>query len=85
MLVGFRRRFRYFVFLQDLDIASRQLDLELELRGEAEQNDDLVSGISSQNSGVCFCAKSTIVFILRELECIFLVLSLASSSGRTRN
>ena len=37
-----------------MDAVARQSDLEQELRSETQDNDDLISLISSQHSGVCY-------------------------------
>ena len=37
-----------------MDTVARQSDLEQELRSESQDNDDLISLISSQHSGVCY-------------------------------
>ena len=56
--------FCIFNILQELEIATRQTELEMRLRAETENNDGLVSELSSPQSLVCDWYKKILCFFV---------------------
>ena len=63
--------FSIFNILQELEIATRQTELEMELRAETENNDGLLSEVSSPHSLVCDWYKKILCFFVSSTSKMF--------------